>query len=337
MSRTIGSILHGAYGDYYWQLTSLKLFARRNPGVRLRLYSASASRMEAIRQFDLSFADSVEPWQALLDNSPDEFLQYQVHDIELRQDVLSHLPKQVLAKIDQIHNRIFYRDLLGELPLPADLRLRLTADGLREADRVMEACGLDADLFDRRPTLAFLWRYRSAQSAIHPLGQPSPEECIQKYSQAFRRLIDDYDCHVLVTGMKLVTDETNRVRVDAKFSTFGLDLPPERCTYMKGLGWVADLEILSRCTAAAAMASGFSEALDTHRGGGVVLLDPPLVYALKFLKYRVRLFGNMTPSGMWRTWGARPHTVNRIYHWLAEALEAGGARRIQRSPNASKH
>lgn len=336
MSRTIGSILHGAYGDYYWQLTCLKLFARRNPDVRLRLYGASASRMEAMRQFDLSFADSVEPWQALLDNSPDEFLQYQVRDIELRQDVLAHLPKQVLAKIDQTQNRIFYRDLLGQLPLPAESRLQLNADGLRETAYVMESCGLDADLFSQRPTLAFLWRYRSAQSVIHPVGQPSAEECVQKYSRAFQRLIEDYDCHVLLTGMNLVTDETNRVRVDAKFSTFGLDLPPERCTYMKGLGWVADLEILSRCTAAAAMASGFSEALDTHRGGGVLLLDPPLVYALKFLKYRVRLFGNMTPSGLWRIWGARPHTVDRIYRWLAEALEAGGARRSVRSLVAAR-
>ncbi len=327
MSKIVGSILHGAYGDYYWQATSLKLFARRHPDVRVRLYAAALPRMEAMRQFDLSFAESFEPWQALLDGPPpDEFLQYQVRDQELRQDVLAHLPPRTLLRIDQQNNRIFYRDLRTAWPLVPEDRLRLTPEGLREAERAMGVCGLGPDFFERRPTIAFLWRYRTAFSAISPLMQPSAEACIRKYSEVFQRLIENYDCHILVTGMKLVADDTNRTRVDAKFAPFGLDLPPERCTYMKGLGWAADLEILSRCTAAAAMASGFSEALDTHRGGGVALLDPPLVYALKFLKYRVRLFGNMTPRGMWRIW-TRPHTAQRIYGWLAAALEAAGARR----------
>jgi len=327
MPKTVGSILHGAYGDYYWQATCLKLLAQRNPAVRIRLYGAAPARMEALRQFDLSFADSFEPWQALLGGpAPDEFLQYQVQDPDLTRDVLGQLPPEILARLDRQRNRVFYRDLRPHWPLGPKDRLRLSPAGLQETERVMRACGLGPDFFARRPTLAFLWRYRRSTSAISPLLQPPEEECVRKYSEAFGRLIENYDCHVLATGMKLVTDDTNRKRVDAKFATYGLDLPPERCTYLKGLGWAADLEILSRCTVAAGMASGFSEALDAHRGGGVLLLDPPIVYALKMLKYRIRLFGHMEARGSWWIW-SRHHTADRIYQRLAADLEAASARR----------
>jgi hypothetical protein len=325
MSGLISSILHGAYGDYYWQATSLKLMASRNPGLKFRLYAASSHRLETIRQFDLSFAESFEPWEKLLDAPPTEFVQYQVLDPDLQRDVISKLPAATRARIGNV-NRIYYQDLLGSMPLSPPNRLALNPEGLAAAGRAMYSYGLDPDFFERRPTIAFLWRYRTHQSAIHPFLQPPAEECVRKYSSAFRRLIDDFGCHILVTGMNLVTDESNRTRVDAKYTSVGLDLPSDSCTYLKGLGWAADLEILSRCTAAAGMASGFTEALETHRGGGVVLLDPPLIYLMKFFKYRVRLFGNMTPAGLWKTW-SRPHSEDRIYRWLASALEARGVRR----------
>jgi len=62
-----------------------------------------------------------------------------------------------------------------------------------------------------------------------------------------------------------------------------------------------------------------SEALDAHRGGGAILLDPPLHYVLMLLKYRVALYNYMTPRGFARIW-SRPHSENRLYRWIAQDL-----------------
>jgi hypothetical protein len=325
MPKRIGSILHGAYGDYYWQATSLKHLAQSNPGTSLYLFAASPSRREVLQNFDFSFAECFSPWQDFQNTPVDEVVQYQVFDRDLQSDVLMHLPGELLAKFDRTRNRIFWNDLRGHLPLSSTERLSLNDAGQKETELAMQEYGIPADLFQKRPTIGFVWRYRVAGSAIKPLLQPPAELLVEKYSRAFRQLIEEFDCHVLITGMNLKTDDTNRHRVDAKYATFGLDLPPERCTYLRGRNWVADLEILSRCTAAAAMGSGISEALDTHRGGDVLLLDPPLHYMLVLLKYKVKLFNYLTPRGLWRAW-SRPQSAHRIHAWLAKSLNHAGKR-----------
>ena len=319
MAQKIGSILHGAYGDYYWQATSLKLFVDQNPGTQLYLFCADPARRLPLQNLDFSFAECFLSWEEMQSTPVDEFLQYQVFDSELKQDVLEHLPSDLLAKIDRTRNRIFWDDLKGLLPLNSSQRLQLSAAGCQEVRLAMEQYGIPEDLFRTRKTVAFVWRYRGWGSAVKPIGQPSPEALVEKYSRVFRRLIDEFDCHVLITGMNPVLDETNRHGLDPKYARFGLDLPADRCTYLQARNWVADLEILSRCNSAAVMASGISEALDTHRGGGAILLDPPLHYVLMLLKYRVALFDYMTPRGFWRTW-SRPHSTGRLYRWIAEDL-----------------
>lgn len=323
MTRKIGSILHGAYGDYYWQATSLKLLVERNPGTKLYLFSAVPARRLHLQKLDFSFAECFLSWEEMSSTPVDEFLQYQVLDGELKQDVLDRLPPDLLAKIDRSRNRIFYDDLRGFLPLKPSQRLQLSAEGRQEVRLAMEEYGIPEDLFRTRKTVAFVWRFRNRGGAINPIGQPSAESLVEKYSRVFRRLIDGFDCHVLITGMDPVSNEANLSRVDPKYAPFGLDLPAERCTYLKSRNWVADLEILSRCTAAAVMASGISEALDTHRGGGAILLDPPLQYVLMLLKYRVALYNYMTPRGFWRIW-SRPHSESRLYRWIAEDLRRAG-------------
>jgi hypothetical protein len=319
MAKRIGSILHGAYGDYYWQATSLKRMAERNPDIRLCLFSAAPTRRLVLQKLDLSFAECFLPWEQIPSTPVDEFLQYQVFDSELQHDVLAHLPAAVLAKIDRTRNRIFWDDLRGILPLKPSQRLQLNAEGRQEVRLAMAEYGIPEDLFRTRKTVAFVWRFRFAGGAVHPLGQPPAEVLVEKYSRVFQRLIRDFDCHVLITGMKLVADDSNRYRVDGKYASFGLDLPAASCTYLRGRNWVADLDILSRCTAAAVMSSGMSEALDTHRGGGAILMDPSLHYVLLLLKYRVALFQFMTPRGFWRIC-SRPHSEERLYRWIAADL-----------------
>ena len=87
MTRKIGSILHGAYGDYYWQATSLKLLVERNPGTKLYLFSAVPARRLHLQRLDFSFAECFLSWEEMSSTPVDEFLQYQVLDGELKQDV----------------------------------------------------------------------------------------------------------------------------------------------------------------------------------------------------------------------------------------------------------
>ena len=75
----------------------------------------------------------------------------------------------------------------------------------------MEQYGIPENLFRTRTTVAFVWRYRAWGSAVKPIGQPSPEALVEKYSRVFRRLIDEFDCHVLITGMNPVSDDDELV------------------------------------------------------------------------------------------------------------------------------
>ena len=318
--RTIGSILHGAYGDYYWQSVSLKFLRMAHPDVRLRLFAASPSRHEVFSVFDYSFADSFTSWTDLASTPVDEILQYQVFDRDLQRDVLAKLPAHVLDKIDRRTNRIFWDDLRGKLPGdPADM-MQLTPDGVRKLPGVMAAYGMDSQLFDRRPTVGFVWRYRVRSSAISPTGQPPKPVLIEKYSRVFRRLIEEFGCHILITCMGIETTDENLQRIDRKYESSQLDLPSDHCTYFQGMNWALDLELMSRCTVCAGHSSGFTEALFARRGGGVFLLDPPLHYVLVMLKRRIGLFDHNRLGGFLRLWN-RPHTEARILSWLRGPLK----------------
>ena len=106
----------------------------------------------------------------------------------------------------------------------------------------------------------------------------------------FRRIISEYDCHILVSGMNIVTTDANRELTDNKFPEFGLDLPVGRATYMKGLSWPLELEIASRATVCCGHASGFTEGLWLKRGRDMVLMDAPPHYLAKILYRRMPLF-----------------------------------------------
>ena len=95
----IGSILHGAYGDYYEQALCLKHYRLTHPETRLELFFASPHRKRELEVFDWSFAAATHEWEALAERKVDGFIQYQVRDAELRADVLDKLPASVRAQI----------------------------------------------------------------------------------------------------------------------------------------------------------------------------------------------------------------------------------------------
>lgn len=290
--RIVGSILHGAYGDVYEQALCLKHYAMVHPETELRLFAATTTRLESFRVLDLSFARSFELWSEIDRQAEIEsFFQFQIHDAELKGDVLAHLAPATLAKFDRERNNLPWTYMRENrlIPEPDRFRLTLTAEGERELAAVAAGNGIRAEIWSR-PTVSFLWRYRKGAGAISSFGQKSEEELVAGYSGMFRKLIQDFSCHILVCGMNVVTDETNRARTDNKYPAFGLELSPESVTYMKGLSWPLELEIASRATAATGHTSGFTEGLWLKRCKDVVLMDPQPHYLAKAAYHRMPLF-----------------------------------------------
>jgi hypothetical protein len=300
IKRVVGSILHGAYGDLYEQAICLKHYAAFHPEVEMRLFAATQSRLESFRAFDLSFASVFDLWTEIENHEDIQcFYQFQVHDRELDQDVLSGLPEQILAKIDRTNNRlpwVYLRDH-GLIPAPMSYRLSLNESGLRELSRVADANGIPADIWDK-PTINFLWRFRRGAGAIKSFGQKPQEELVRSYSSIFQQLIAEFDCYILICGMNIVTTESNREITDNKYPEFGLDLPTERAIYMKGLSWPIELEIASRATVCCGHPSGFTEGLWLKRGGDMVLIDAPPHYLAKVAYHRMPLFDLDRPGNL---------------------------------------
>ena len=314
---SVGSILHGAYGDYYEQLCALRSFKLRNPGARLILFFASNRRKKEFEVFDLAFADELHPRAAIPDVAVDRFLQFQVFDEELHRDVLSHLPSEVLAKIDRRHNLkpwTFIRRVWRENPELCDV-------GLSEVGRCLlpeseTENRIPPGVFDTRFTVGFLWRYRKdlPGSAIRARGQLDADELIAIRSELFRRLISEFNAHILVCGM--MSTPENRFRNDGKYDNLGLDLPADRVTYLQGVSWGLELETLRRCSLCLLMASGFSEALWLkRRGKATVMLDPPVHYVAKLLWHRMPLFDALNPREL-AFQVRQPHTTDRVMGYL---------------------
>lgn len=136
-----------------------------------------------------------------------------------------------------------------------------------------------------------------------------------------RRAIEEFACTVLVCGMKVKTTEENRTRLDAKFPKYGLDLPPDRCVHLQGLSWALEMEILARATACLGHPSGFTEALEIRRGGGVLLLDPPLHYLAKLTRHHMPFFGARKLKELPYLW-AQPHSEERILRRLGRLIRS---------------
>jgi hypothetical protein len=298
MSGTVlASILHGAYGDYYEQAVCLKHFRLTHPNIQLKLFAASPHRLAELRFLDFSWADCFEPWTELPKHKIDGFFQFQVLDAELRAEVLSKLSPEAMSKLDSQKNRRPWKYLRSILPLRPEQQLGLNALGRETLPTVMQQSGLRPDIFNN-PTIGFLWRHRSPGGYVKPIFQPSAERLVAKYSHLFARLIEEYGCHVVVCGMKVLRTPENRYRIDAKYPEYGLDLPAKSSTHLRGLSWPLELEILSRCTWCVANPSGFSEALWIKRGANVFLIDPPPHYLARAMWYRGPFFHLSQPGSL---------------------------------------
>ncbi len=318
MAIKVASILHGAYGDYFEQIVSLKYLKNKNPDWNLHLYFASKVRYDSFKVLDLSFADKVGMWTDLVDDNVDRFYQFQVRDQELQDDVIANLPTGISDKIDLNIINLPWQYIKFLLPLSPQNQVGLSPYGVEHMKMVLRDNAIDERIF-QKPVIGFLWRYRRPGGAISPFGQPTVEIAKKRVENAFNRLINEFGCHVLVCGMKVKMKGNDRERLDNKYPEFGLDLPEENCTHLKGLNYFLEAQIISRCNASLMHASGFSETVYILNPRNVFVLDPPLTYQLRLIKHRMPLFNHNKPQEFIRQW-LRPHSERRIYAWLKRAL-----------------
>lgn len=332
-STTIGSILHGAYGDYYEQAVCLKAFRLSHPELRMKLFAASPHRLDELRVLDFSWADCFDLHSEIPKHRIDKVFQFQAHDRELRAEVFSTMPADLRSKLEAEPNRLPWHSLRSILPLRAEQQLGLSDVGRSKLPSVIQENAISRNVF-QRPTIGFLWRHRAAGGAVKPAFQADAMRLVEKYSRLFRRLIDSYGCHVLICGMKVTRTSENMYRIDAKYPEYGLDLPANSATHLMGLNWALELEILSRCTLCVANPSGFSEALWIKRGGNVLLLDPPPHYLAKAVKHRVPLFNLHRPMSLISAVASRCEPI--AYSTVSRALDRLLARASMSSIEAAQ-
>ena len=317
-TERIGSVLHGAYGDYYEQLVSLRYMKRKNPDLKIILFYANDLRMKELAVYDHSFAEEVHSHSEITTVPVDRFHQFQIRAEELRTDVLEHLPAEILSKFDRDRNLKPWHIIRKSWREDPDLcDLPLSDFGKRRLPEVEAENQIPPDVFDRHFTVGFLWRYRRPGGAISAAGQPASELLYRERSILFTRLVEEFNAHILVCGMGIKTTDENRDRTDNKYDSRTMDLPAGSVTYLQGLSWGLELETQRRCDLSVVMASGFSEALWLkRRGRAIIAVDTPRDYIRRQLWNRMPFFNLLNPNEL-AFQLRQPHTAERVYKRLA--------------------
>ncbi|APG26454.1 hypothetical protein A7E78_00370 [Syntrophotalea acetylenivorans] len=323
MTVRVGTIIHGALGDCYEQLCCLKLW-KKNKDVKVVGFFAVKDRMLAMLNYDLDMLDEVWPATEIENVNVDYFYQYQIRDYELNKFLLDDLPDKIREKFDFKRNIKPWSFIRRHDFHSSGIKLNLSESGKKYLPICMENNDIDKSIFDEKFTVGYLWRYRSG-GAIKPYFQRPKDWVLKTKSELFNHVINKYNAHVFVCGM--AKEESFRVNNDldeagvvageylSKYANDRLDLPESNCTYLKGLGYAAEMEIMSRCDLLIMMPSGFSEPLWMMQKTPVVMLDPPPVYTAKLFWNRMPLFDNKSLKGAIFN-SIVPHTAKNVISYL---------------------
>jgi hypothetical protein len=321
----IGTVLHGALGDCHHQLCAIRKLKQANPNQKWIGFFAVANRLAAMEHFDLSMLDEIHLASSIPRVPVDRFHQFQVHDVELRQEVIDPLPETFKRKFDlRAHHKPWHAIREHDFS-QSGLELPLSQKGRDYVPVCMEQNGIDPDVFKRKRVIGYLWRHRGVNGGREVYGQRSQSWIHRTKSELFQNLIRDLDAHLIVAGMKRdvgrvpdgVKHEAAFVEGEyrAKFADCELDICKDRVTYLKGLGFAAEMEIMSRCHLLLMMPSGFSEPLWMRRTVPVILMDPPPMYMARIWYNRMPLFDNRRPSyALYNSF--IPHTAKNVIRFL---------------------
>lgn len=325
MAKRIGTVIHGALGDCYEQLCVVKNIRTTNPGGKWIGFFAVKERLEAMRHFELDMLDEVYGADQLPNVPVDEFYQFQINDIELRQELLDRLPDEIRNKFNFKTNILPWHVLRSIDYSKSGFGLELSQAGTSYLPLCCDLNGVTEALFTSKFTVGYLWRYRVGGGAVSPMFQKSQEWILRTKSELFNELIEKYNAHIIIAGMGKTSDsvpcEHNAAAAgvvageyQSKYTESRLNIPGDCCTYLKGLGYAAEMAIMSRCDLLLMMPSGFSEPLWMRRNTPAVLIDPPPVYLAKLWRHRMPFFNNLQLD--YALYNITSHTKENVLKFL---------------------
>lgn len=305
----IGSILHGALGDYYEQLLCLKIYKERNPNKKVLAFFSSEKRMKAFEYFNLEFIDGKFFVDEIDNIQVDKFYQFQVKDKELNSDVICKLKPHLKDKIDFSKNNLPWDILKKNNFKKNPLKLSLSVKGNSYLEKAISINGIDQKKMATCFKVGFLWRYRQ-KGSINSFGQ-FPAEVIRKNINEILEFISkELDVYILACGMGKGILEKDPVFSEVvkeggiglgerrnTFTDLTFDLNEEDICYLKGVGYAVEMEIMSWCDLLIVMPSGFSEPLWMRQEQPVVMVFPPLEYLLRLWRRQAPFFDHSTFNG----------------------------------------
>lgn len=327
--KQIGTIIHGALGDCYEQLLAIKELRKAEPHNKWTGFFAAEERLNAMKHFDLNMLDEIYPASEISNVNVDTFFLFQVRDPELRRDIIEKLPPSIRCKMDITTNRKPWAIIKKHNFKKSGLSLELSDLGKNHFKKSLVYNEIDLNIFKERFTVGYLWRHRRAGGAIKTYFQPSSEWIIKTKSELLNRLTKDYNAHIFICGMNkdkhnLMSGISEEDKLNAgllegehrsKYTDAQFDISTERCTYLRGTGFAAEIETLSMCDLLLLMPSGFSEALWMKQKPPTLLLDPPPDYMIKLWKNFMPLFNNYKPAYVRHNTFTR-HTADNVMKML---------------------
>jgi len=326
MTKRIGTILHGALGDCYEQLCAIKIMRSSKPGTRWIGFFAVKDRMTAMSHYSMDMFEEVYLADEIGNIKIDEFYQFQIRDIELNKGVLDHLPDEERRKFDFNRNILPWHTLKSFDYAKGSMKLELSDLGKKYMTECCKLNQVSDELFLSKFTVGFLWRYRSKGGAVNPLFQRSKEWILRSKGELFNELINKYNAHIIIAGMNKKQEQSDDLfqargkagvvvgEHNSKFANETLDIPSPGCTYLKGLGYAAEMEIMARCDVLLLMPSGFSEPLWLRASNKVLIIDPPPVYMAKIILHRMPFFNCNRFSYL--IFSLIPHTSKNVINFL---------------------
>lgn len=323
----IGTILHGAYGDVYEQALSISLLkAQCNSSDKFIAFFSRQDRLKAFSHFKFDMFDEIYAIDDIESVPIDSFYQYQINDIELKMDILKHLSNDVMKKFNLTINYLPWKTLKKHDFIRKPLSIVLSGHGIEHYQRLLDKHDLSSKYRHCKLSIGYLWRYRSRHGAVKPYFQKSKNWIIQSKSELFNLLIEKHNAHIVIAGMNAGENTNSQSKdqkdagvllgeIEAKFANDTLDIPAENVTYLSGDGYGSEMEIIANTDIQIVMPSGFSEPLWMRNGMRTLLVDPPPVYLLKLLKYRMPLFDN-TDVAMFYYNNLKKHTARTVYKEL---------------------
>jgi len=241
-------------------------------------------------------------------------------------EVLDKLSDSVMDRFDTTVNYLPWKILKTHDFKQSPLTLTLSESGNEHYERLLAKHDLPLKYSHTQLRVGYLWRYRSRHGAVKPYFQKDKEWIIKSKSELFNHLIEKHNAHIVVAGMNVAhsTKEASKDKDDAgvllgeisaKFANETLDIPDEHVTYLCGDGYASEMEVIANTDIQIVMPSGFSEPLWMRNGKRTLLVDPPPVYLLKLLKYRMPLFDNTGVPTIYYN-NLKSHTSAAVYKEL---------------------